>query len=74
MHDFINYMKAQAERREAYEKYSYAGQLLENRGIKERLAEVKSQAEPFNTLINASMDERDRLYAAAFYVAVGRMP
>ena len=74
MHDFINYMRAQAERREAYEKYNYAGQLLENREIKERLAEVKSQSEPFNTLINASMDERDRLYAAAFYVVVGRMP
>jgi hypothetical protein len=49
-------------------------QLLENRQIKERLAEILSQSEPLDKLISTVMPERDRLYAAAFYVVVGRIP
>ena len=45
-----------------------------NAEIHERLAEIKSQHEPMNSLLDAAMSERDRLYAAAFYVVVGRMP
>lgn len=74
MDDFGNYMKAQAEKRAAYERYNYAGAALETAQIKERLAEIKSQHEPLNGLLAAPMSERDRLYAAAFYVVVGRMP
>ena len=74
MSDFGIYLLAQAERREAYERYNYAGAALKNAQIKERLAEIKSQHEPLNGLIGEAMSERDRLYAAAFYVVVGRMP
>ena len=74
MSDFLNYMKAQAEQREAYERYNYAGVALDNAQIRERLAEIKSQHEPLNSLIGEAMSERDRLYAAAYYVVVGRMP
>ena len=71
---FSRYQLRQAEKREACEKYTYAGQLLENRQIKERLAEILSQSEPLDKLISTVMPERDRLYAAAFYVVVGRIP
>ena len=74
MDDFGNYMKAQAEKRAAYERYNYAGAALENAQIKERLAEIKSQHEPLAGLLAQPLGERDRLYAAAFYVVVGRMP
>jgi hypothetical protein len=74
MDDFGNYMKAQAEQRAAYERYNYAGAALENAQIKERLAEIKSQHEPLAGLLAQPLSERDRLYAAAFYVVVGRMP
>jgi hypothetical protein len=72
--DFENYLRRQAERATAQERYNYAGTALEIAQIKQRLAEIKSQAEPLNGLICDGMDERDRLYAAAFYVVVGRIP
>jgi hypothetical protein len=71
---FSTYQLRQAEKREAYEMYNFAMQLLENRQIKERLAEILSQSEPLDKLISTVMPERDRLYAAAFYVVVGRIP
>jgi hypothetical protein len=71
---FSTYLLRQAEKREAYEKYNFAMQLLENRQIKERLAEILSQSEPLDKLISTVMPERDRLYAAAFYVVIGRIP
>ena len=74
MSDFTDHLLKQAEKREAYEKYNFAGQLLENRQIKERLAEIKSQVDPLDKLINKIMPERDRCYAAAFYVVLGRLP
>jgi len=74
MDDFGNYMLAQAKRRTAYERCNYATEALKNAQIHERLAEIKNQYEPLNKLISASMSERARLYAAAFYVVVGRMP
>jgi hypothetical protein len=72
--NFQNYITAQAEKRAAYERYNYAGVALENAQIKERLAEIKSQHEPLAGLLAQPSSERDRLYAAAFYVVVGRMP
>lgn len=74
MSDFSTYMLRQAERKCAYERYNYAGTALELAQIRERLAEIASQAEPLNSLIGKSLSERDRLYAAAFYVVIGRMP
>ena len=71
---FSRYQLRQAEKREAYETFNFAMQLLENRQIKERLAEILSQSEPLDKLISTVMPERDRLYAAAFYVVVGRIP
>ena len=74
MDDFRNYLKTQAEKQAAYERYNYAGVALENAQIKERLAEIKSQHEPIAGLLTQPLSERDRLYAVAFYVVVGRMP
>ena len=71
---FSRYQLRQSERREAYETFNFAMQLLENRQIKGRLAEILSQSEPLDKLISTVMPERDRLYAAAFYVVVGRIP
>jgi hypothetical protein len=74
MSDFLHYQMAKAKKDEAYERYNYAAAALENAQIRERFAEIKSQSEPLNSLINAPMSERDRLYAAAYYVVVGRLP
>lgn len=74
MSDFLHYMNAQSERREAYANYNAAGRGLELAQIRERLAEIKSQHDPLAKLIDEPLPERDRLYAAAFYVVVGRMP
>jgi hypothetical protein len=71
---FLRYTLAQAERKVAYERYNYAGAALENAQVRERLAEIRSQHEPLASLLERPMSERDRLYAAAFYVVVGRMP
>ncbi len=68
------YFTATVEREKAYERFNYAVQALDNAKIKERLAEIKSQHEPLHSLINSSLPNRDRFYAAAFYVVVGRMP
>jgi len=74
MSDVAHYMKAQADKETAYQLYNYAGQRLENAQIKERLAEIKSQHDPIASLLEEPMSERDRLYAIAFYVVVGRIP
>ncbi len=69
-----SYFLARSERERAYERYNYALSSLDNAKIIERLAEIKSQHEPLASLLIESLSERDRLYAAAFYVVVGRMP
>ena len=69
-----NYMLQQARKETAFQAYNYASAKLDNALIHERLAEIKSQAEPLDGLMKEAMSERDRLYAAAFYVVVGRMP
>jgi hypothetical protein len=74
MSDFSAYMLEQSRRQTANMEFNYASQKLENALIKERLAQIKSQAEPLDKLLTEPMSERDRLYAAAYYVVVGRMP
>jgi hypothetical protein len=74
MDDLGHYFLAQARKDAAYQQYSYAGVRLTNAQIMERLAEIKSQHEPLASLLGRPLSERDRLYAAAFYVAIGRMP
>jgi hypothetical protein len=71
---FAKYQTAKAEAKAAYELYNYAGIALELAQIKERLAEMASQHEPLAALRDAEMSERDRLYAAAHYAVVGRLP
>ncbi len=70
---FSEYMLAQSRKETACERYNYASSELENAKIKERLAALKSQAEPMASLLQIASDQ-DRLYATAFYVVVGRMP
>lgn len=74
MSAFQGYMIAQANTRAASANYNHASAALDNAKIRERLAELDSQHEPLASLIEAKMSERERLYAAAFYVVVGRMP
>ena len=70
----MNYRLALSEKDAAYQQYNYAGQLLENKQIRARLAEIEDHHEPLASLLKADMTERARLYAAAFYVVIGRMP
>lgn len=74
MSDFQEYMLQQAKREAAYANYNYAGQALENARVRERLAEIKSQSQPLTNLLIQQMTERERLYAAAYYVVMGRLP
>jgi len=74
MSDFISYMRASAEKRAALERYNAASASLTNAQVMERLAEIKSQHEPLASIAALSLSDRDKLYAAAFYVAVGRLP
>lgn len=72
--DFSHYLTKQARTEAARANRNHASVALDNAEIHERLAKIKSQHEPLAGLIDAPMSERDRLYAAAFYVVVGRMP
>ena len=83
MSDLGMYFEAQAKQDSAYNLYNYAGCNLENAKIKCRLAEIKSQHEPLVKLAEACKTvecsgdydhNRNLLYAAAFYVVIGRMP
>jgi len=68
------FLIAQAEKREAYQRYNYAGQALELATIRERFAEIYSQFEPVNKIQAMKLDEREKLCAAAYYVITGRLP
>jgi len=74
MNNFQNHMLQQSRKETAYERYNYASATLTYAQIMERLAEIKSQHEPLAALLLQPLSERDRLYAAAYYVVVGRMP
>jgi len=74
MSDFEHYMTTKADVREADAFYNYAACKLERAQIKNRLAKIKSQHEPIHEICNSDLDEREKLYAIAFYVVVGRLP
>ena len=74
MIEFAMYQKAKADTRAARASLNYASVALELAEIKERLAEMASQHEPLAALRESAMMERDRLYAAAYYAVVGRLP
>ena len=71
---FPEYMICRERRATARERHNYAGAALELASIKERLAEIGCQVEPLDGLMKKAMSGRERLYAAAFYVVVGRLP
>lgn len=70
--DQLAFQHAQAERREAVERHNYAGVALTLAQIRERLAEVRSQYEPVNTLLSQHSTEKDKALAVARYVVTGR--
>lgn len=74
MNDFESFLLKKAETRAAVERCNYDTVALANTRIRERLAEIKSQHEPLAGLLQQPMSERERMYAAAFYVVVGRLP
>ena len=74
MSDFASYMHAKDRKESAYQQYNYASAKLENESIKCRLAQIKSQANPIDSLLLARLSERERLYAISFYVVIGRFP
>jgi hypothetical protein len=71
---FVQYMLAQERVETAKERYNHASTALELAYIKRRLAELLSQHEPLAGLCNDEVPERERLYAAAHYAVVGRLP
>jgi len=70
----VQYMAARAEKKAASERYNYAGAALELATIKERFAEIYSQADPVEKIKAMDIDERERLCASAYYVMTGRLP
>lgn len=72
--DFKDYVHAQDRKEAAYQQYNYASMKLENASIKCRLAQIKSQHNPIDSLLKARLSERERLHAIAFYVVIGRFP
>lgn len=75
MSDLGQYFTAQERTRTARERFNHAVVALELAQIKERLAEIKSQHEPLAQLNpEGNPVARDKQYAAAFYVVVGRWP
>lgn len=75
MSDFLYYQCKIAEERAASMQYNHAAAALELAGIHKRLAELKSQANPLDSLAkDETKCQRDKMYAAAFYAVIGRMP
>jgi hypothetical protein len=70
----FRYAKAKAEKQAAYERYNYAAAALELAEIRERFAELYSQWDPINAIKESSVEEREKLAAAAHYVVYGRLP
>ncbi len=70
--DFLTYQLRKTESEAARQQYNYASSHLDLCGVRERLAELKSQCIP-GLNADATPEERMRLYAAAYYVVVGRL-
>ncbi len=72
---FHHYLHMQDKTALARARLEAASAHLELAAIRERLAKLKSQYEPLATLEQAGdLALREKLYAAAFYAVVGRMP
>jgi len=69
---FEQYMNAQDKVESAKNLVNYASAKLDLAHIRCRLAEIESQSEPLDTLSGGDRKIRDLMYAAAFYVVVGR--
>lgn len=74
MNNFAAYLMAQERTKAAFAASGHADVALELARIQERLAEIRSQHEPLATIIESTPSARERAYAAAFWVVVGRMP
>jgi hypothetical protein len=80
MSSFLAYMCADAEAKAARQEWEAASARMTVADIRKRLAEIKSQNLSLASLCQAKIGspeyeaERERLYAAAFYVVVGRLP
>lgn len=75
MSDFQQFLHQQANVATARAEYNYSSCKLENASIQMRLAEIKSQHQPLATLAAlTTLTERQRMYAAAYYVVHGRIP
>ena len=72
--NFLKYTHATEMRKAAMVKVELSHMRLRKALVEERLAKLKSQSEPLSGLMAENISDRDRLYAAAFYVVVGRMP
>ncbi len=72
---FKHYLHMQDRTALARARAEAAAAQLELAQIRERLAKIKSQYEPLATLTqDGTLAVREKLYAAAFYVVVGRLP
>lgn len=72
--EYERYRRAKAEKESAYIQFNYAEQLIKNKTIMCRLAEIKSQHEPLATIIGESTATREKLIAACEYVVNGNLP
>ena len=76
---FQTYLLRQAERKAAFNAVGEASARLEIAQIRERLAELDSQHEPLNGVMDdIGAQDRDyirrKIYSMAYYVVVGRLP
>lgn len=75
MSDLVQLFLKQQETKTAFANYCLASTNLDLAKIRERLAEAKSQHDPLASIItNASLSDREKLYAAAFWVVIGKLP
>lgn len=74
MSDLSTYMLRQQQTRAARYEREAASARLQLARVMERLAEIRSQHEPLAELSGHDDEVRAKCLAAAFYVAVGRMP
>ena len=75
MSDSANYQYRQECTRTARAEHQAASYKLELCQVRERLAELKSQHDPLHSMVLKVLhtQSRDDVYAAAFYVVVGRV-
>jgi hypothetical protein len=72
--DFAYYLIRKEATRAAVAEVTAAQRAVDLARIYERLAEIRSQYQPLNGLLEKPMSERDKLYSAAYYVVNGKFP